>query len=278
MKKAIIYGATGTGKNVYRECASKYQVVYFVDGDPKLWGQYVYGVEVKGIDSLSVEDADVILLGVLTGQEQVMEELTSKGFSEEQIVSRYVDLAARARRDSIEKISIIFERKKVKGAIAELGVYRGDFAKVMNEVFPDRTLYLFDTFEGFPEQDMCYEEKNELLTDKVGKLNNTSVEFVLGRMPHQEKCVIKKGYFPDTAVGLEEEFCFVNIDTDLYKPIFSGLEYFWPRMVENGYIFVHDYFSFSYGGARKAIDEFAEKYNVGFVPIGDTLSVAFVKK
>ena len=49
-------------------------------------------------------------------------------------------------------------------------------------------------------------------------------------------------------------------------------------MVENGYIFAHDYFSQSYTGARKAINEFAEKNNVGFIPIGDTLSIAFIKK
>lgn len=98
-------------------------------------------------------------------------------------------------------------------------------------------------------------------------------------MPYREKCIIRKGYFPDTAVGFEnEQYAFVNIDVDLYKPIMAGLEYFWPRMVENGYIFVHDYFSFSYDGAQKAINEFAEKNNVGFIPIGDTLSVAFVKK
>ena len=69
----------------------------------------------------------------------------------------------------------------------------------------------------------------------------------------------------------------MNIDVDLYKPIKAGLEYFWPRMVENGYIFVHDYFSNSYAGSRKAIDEFAKEKGLGFTPIGGTLSVAFVK-
>ena len=267
MKRAVIYGATGTGKDVYRKVCSSYQIIHFVDGDPKLHGQFVCGIEVKNPEELTVDGVDVIFLGVLTGQETVMNELYLKGFSEEQIITKYVDLASRARRDCIEKIVRIFADKKVGGQIAELGVYRGDFAKEMNEVFCDRKLYLFDTFEGFPEQDMQYEEENDLMMDKVGKLSNTSVDFVLGRMPHPENCIVRKGYFPDTAEGLEEEFCFVNIDTDLYKPI-----------LENGYIFVHDYFSLSYGGAKKAIEEFAEKYHVGFIPIGDTLSVAFVKK
>ena len=46
--------------------------------------------------------------------------------------------------------------------------------------------------------------------------------------------------------SLDYGYAFVNIDVDLYKPLLAGLEYFWPRMAENGYIFVHDYFSFSY--------------------------------
>ena len=160
-----------------------------------------------------------------------------------------------------------------------MGVYRGDFAKVINEIFPERKFYLFDTFEGFPEIDLNYEIEHGLLKNEVGKLSNTSVEYVLNKMPYRDKCIIRKGYFPDTTEGLEnEQYAFVNIDVDLYKPIISGLEYFWPRMVENGYIIVHDYFSFSYDGARKAINEFAKKNNIGYVPIGDTLSIAFVKK
>ena len=43
--------------------------------------------------------------------------------------------------------------KNVPGAIAEVGVYRGEFAAVLNQLFSDRALYLFDTFEGFSEND-----------------------------------------------------------------------------------------------------------------------------
>lgn len=36
----------------------------------------------------------------------------------------------------------------VPGAAAELGVYRGQFARCINRLLPDRTLYLFDSFQG----------------------------------------------------------------------------------------------------------------------------------
>lgn len=280
MSTAVIYGATTTGKRVYQKVKDKYQVIYFVDGNPEMIGGQIEGLDIKERKEILDAMPDVVVMGILTGYEDAVKYLVDHGYPEEKIICKYVDLNSRARRDCLEKISSILREKGVSGgAVAELGVYRGDFAKVINEVFPERTLYLFDTFEGFPKEDMDYEIENNLLLNQVGKLTNTSTDYVLSRMPHREKCVIRKGYFPDTAVGLEEErYAFVNIDVDLYKPILAGLEYFWPRMVDNGYIFVHDYFSFSYAGTRKAIEEFSEKYQAGFIPIGDTLSVAFVKR
>lgn len=279
MKTAVIYGAATTAKCVYEEVKGQYAVRYFVDGNPAFIGSRIDGLEVKGREAILEARPDLVVMGILTGYEDAVEYLIQNGFPEERIICRFVDLNTRARRDCLEKIAMILEDKAVPGAVAELGVYRGDFAKVINTVFPDRKLYLFDTFEGFPEEDMNYETENHLLLNTVGKLSNTSVEYVMSRMPRPERCVIRKGYFPETAAGLEEErYAFVNIDVDLYKPILAGLEYFWPRMAENGYIFVHDYFSFSYAGTKKAIEEFSERYHVGFTPIGDTLSVAFVKK
>ncbi|WP_251493057.1 TylF/MycF/NovP-related O-methyltransferase [Otoolea muris] len=279
MKTAVIYGAATTAKRVYEEVKSQYAIQYFVDGNPAFIGTRIDGLEVKGREAILEARPDLVVMGILTGYEDAVEYLIQNGFPEERIICRFVDLNTRARRDCLEKIAMILEDKEVSGAVAELGVYRGDFAKVINTVFPERKLYLFDTFEGFPEEDMNYETENNLLLNTVGKLSNTSVEYVMGRMPHPERCVIRKGYFPETAAGLEDErYAFVNIDVDLYKPILAGLEYFWPRMAENGYIFVHDYFSFSYAGTKKAIEEFSERFHVGFTPIGDTLSVAFVKK
>src|SRR3954469_19259810 len=45
----------------------------------------------------------------------------------------------------------------VAGNVAELGVYKGDFSKRLNQLFPDKKLYLFDTFSGFDERDISIE-------------------------------------------------------------------------------------------------------------------------
>ena len=274
MSTAAIFGATGTGKRVYTSVKDKYDVRYFIDEDTSLVGKDNFGVPIYNVEHLLQEKPDVVIMGKLTGLDDSVEFLSENGFEEYRIITNYVDLPIRARQSALKCISSLIQDKEA-APCAELGVYRGDFAKIINETFPDRKLFLFDTFEGFPEQDMNYEVENKLVLDKVGKLSNTSVDYVLGKMPHPEMCIVKKGYFPDTAAGMEnEKFAFVNIDVDLYKPIKSGLEFFYPRMIKGGYIFVHDYFSLSYGGSKKAVDEFATEHNVSFTPIGDTLSVA----
>ena len=181
------------------------------------------------------------------------------------------------RLATLELVADEIKSKNVKGNIAELGVYKGKFARYLNRYFPDRILYLFDTFEGFDNQDKKKEIENEFSTGDQD-FSNTSVNEVLSRMKFQDKCVIKKGYFPDSAKGLNDEFAFVSIDTDLYDPIYNGLVFFYPRLVKGGYIFIHDYNNDGYKGAKQAVDLFCKQNNITLVPIPDAAGTAIITK
>lgn len=162
----------------------------------------------------------------------------------------------------------------VPGDIAEVGVYHGDFAAVLNRAMPDRTLYLFDTFEGFDSEQEQFDIQAFGMTHKRD-FSDTSADFVLSRMVHPERCVIRKGLFPKTTTGLEHcRFCFVSLDPDLYEPIRDGLAFFYDRMSPGGFIFVHDYNNSAFPGAKQAVLEFAKKRNVAFVPITDAFGTA----
>ncbi len=50
------------------------------------------------------------------------------------------------RLSALELISFRIKNKQLVGNVAELGVYKGKFARYINQYFSDRTLYLFDTF------------------------------------------------------------------------------------------------------------------------------------
>jgi O-methyltransferase len=172
------------------------------------------------------------------------------------------------RLSTLELVSQEIISKKIPGNVAELGVYKGKFSKYINNYFPNKTLYLFDTFEGFDERDKETETK-ENFSGGDQDFSNTTVEKVLAIMPYPKQCRIVKGFFPESATGIEDVFCFVSLDTDLYEPIYNGLVYFYPRLSKGGYIFIHDFNNDAYKGARKAVEHFCRENNVAFVPIPD---------
>lgn len=183
------------------------------------------------------------------------------------------------RIGSLELASREIYNRGIQGAVAEAGVYRGDFAAYINKFFPNRRLYLFDTFEGFAAKDIEVERINKYSSRKEGFYGDTASEIVLDKMIYKNNVVIKKGYFPDTTEGIDEQFCFVSLDMDLYQPIKAGLDYFYPRLCGGGYIFIHDcnIGHAVYKGARTALLEFAEKEKIGYVMLPDNKTAVIVK-
>ena len=138
----------------------------------------------------------------------------------------------------------------VPGAIAELGVFRGEFAAAMNTLLPDRRLYLFDTFAGFDPAEAAPE-------GLAAAHENASAEAVVQRLPHAERAIIRAGLFPETAAGLEGEiFALVSLDADLEESTLAGLRWFVPRMAKGGYLLLHDWNHPGLPGVRAA----AERY------------------
>ena len=71
---------------------------------------------------------------------------------------------------------------------------------------------------------------------------DTSEEYVRERFKEMPNVIVKKGIFPDTTLGLENnKYCLVSLDCDLYQPILDGWRYFYPRMSPGGYVFLHDH-------------------------------------
>ena len=137
----------------------------------------------------------------------------------------------------------------VPGAAAELGVYRGFFARCINQLLPERKIYLFDSFEGFAEEACA--------TDTFQAAHaNTTIEKVLAILPYPEKVILKPGFFPESLNGLEESFCLVSLDVDFYQTTLEGLRYFWPRIAEGGYLLLHDWGNPKPPGVAKALQDF----------------------
>ncbi|MCC4233069.1 TylF/MycF family methyltransferase [Sphingobium soli] len=176
-------------------------------------------------------------------------------------------LAARQIRD-----------RGVPGAVAELGVYKGDQACLINRLFADRTLYLFDTFSGFSDRDLDAESEGNFSSAIVGDFVDTSIELVESKLPHPDRAKFFPGFFPETAEGLEETFAFVSLDVDLYDPTRAGLHWFYDRLSPGGYIFVHDYNNCRYMGVSKAVDAFVAATGACLVPLPDFAGSVVIAK
>lgn len=193
---------------------------------------------------------------------------------ERKIDNSYLDYV---RLSALELISYEINRKGLRGNTAELGVYKGKFARYINQYFPDRLLYLFDTFEGFDRRDIDRDIQMQFSAGKQD-FSDTSVEGVLKIMPSPEKCVLVKGFFPESAKEIDDDFVFVSIDTDLYDPIYHGLNFFYPKLVDGGYLFVHDFNNDGYRGVRRAVEQFCEELQINFFPLPDSCGSAVIMK
>ena len=152
----------------------------------------------------------------------------------------------------------------VPGAAAELGVYRGFFARCINQLLPQRKLYLFDSFAGF--------SKDAQATESFQAAHrNTAIDKVLSIMPHPETVTVKPGFFPESLEGLDARFCLVSLDVDFYQTTLEGLRYFWPRLEPGGYLMLHDWGSPKLPGVAKALADFEAElgYRIPSVPLCD---------
>ena len=161
------------------------------------------------------------------------------------------------RRDMITLLLRTLVEKNILGAMAELGVYKGNTARLIHNYLPEREFYLFDTFEGFTERSVTAEKGHTDFDTKGSKFSDTSIPKVTAHIASQnDNITFHQGYFPDSlpADFSEQKFAFVHLDADLYEPILEGLKYFYDRMSTQGIILVHDYNAWI--GARKAVDGF----------------------
>lgn len=274
-RKALIFGSGVTGQQIKRK-ASDFDVVGFIDNDPKRIGKQIEGLPIFCLSSISDDDYDEIIVAVVSGFDAVVNQLVDSNVPKEKINAEFLITPIRARESFVYEYAELVTDFNVPGAIAEGGVFRGDFSKVLKAAFPRKEIYLFDTFCGFPDNSISTEDGSGA-TLAAGHLAVDSINDVLETIGDTEKCHIRKGTFPGTTVGLEDKvFTMVSLDFDLYQPTLEGLRFFCPRMAENGLILIHDYFNSGYPGVRAAVNLFLseEKTRKRFMPVGDSYSIA----
>lgn len=298
---SVIFGASNHCICIKRGLEKYYgvQVSAIVTNTESRWGKKIDNVLVSSPQELLNMDFDKIFVCVLKGVScsEIEAQLESMGMPREKIVimrtsREYMDAFIEkdpVRKNWIKAFSEYTKESGISGSVAECGVLYGNTAIFINKYWPDRTLHLFDTFEGFSEQDIVYDINSFPTFNKNGTFHKNGfkadtpdsiIEAVKSRMSYPENLNIHKGYFPECAGIIEDRFCFVSLDMDVYQPQLEGLRYFWNKMEPGGVILLHDYFSPDLPGVKAAVRDFEEELGEMLLkfPIGDDCSIAVIKR
>jgi O-methyltransferase len=168
--------------------------------------------------------------------------------------------------------------RNVEGDFVECGVYRGGNAILAADVFrrsaTKRSVWLYDTFVGmtaptsldvnyegvsaeakfFEKQkadhnDWCYATVEEVKKNfQKASLLDPNVKFIKGDVFNT---LSEHSLVP-------EKISVLRLDTDWYESTKLELEVLYPRLSKGGIIIIDDYGS--WGGARKAVDEYFSVY------------------
>jgi O-methyltransferase len=161
----------------------------------------------------------------------------------------------------------------IAGALAEVGVWRGETSAFLHRLAPERRLYLFDTFTGFEAQDLPAGASD-------ARFRDTSAEAVRRRVGPSESVILVPGHVPGTlARAAGERFAMVLLDLDLYEPTRASLEFFYPLLEPGAYLVMHDYNnSESQWACKRAFDEFLAGKPERIVELGDVWGSALIRK
>lgn len=313
-RKVILYGLGNEGKFLAdRNVEDCYcDIVCIIDKNHV--GQKYQGIEIVGLSDVCNFEYDYVLIGskryekemvrefsdkypedynkivLLSGQCQIIRNRNNIRFMEiDKSEMTYTEnLGEYVRFRTLELVANQIDGN-VCGEIAEAGVYNGDFASAMNRLLPRRKMYLYDTFEGFNEEDISMDVENaytkseyfQKISFKVAEPTlEGHIQVIKKKMATPDNVIFRIGNFPDTIKEeSEKKFALVSLDMDLYRPTRDGLSFFYERLSNGGFIFMHDYNTPNHSGIRKAVVEFESKMGeVHKIPIPDEFGTLLITK
>lgn len=151
---------------------------------------------------------------------------------------------------------LLLESGAVNGDVVELGCYRGKTAAFL-ACLTDKRLWLYDSFEGWPEPLPEETAANHHLVRGALTAFQHEVEKTFEATGQPQPYRIVRGFFKDILPEqLPEQIAFAHLDGDLFESISQSLALVYPRMVPGAYCVVDDYHDPNYPGAKKAVDAF----------------------
>lgn len=147
--------------------------------------------------------------------------------------------------DELAYLRGILQMLEAEGEAAEIGVYHGATAQIIQQELLGREIHLFDTFGGIPSE---YAEEN--WPNGAYRCSLDDVRSNIG-----EDFIFHKGDIVKTKIEAPSRLCFVHFDLDVYFPLQDSLGFFYDKLSPGGVMLVSNY-DRSHPGVIRAVDEF----------------------
>ena len=146
------------------------------------------------------------------------------------------------------EIMVLLAQSAPPGDFVEIGVYAGGSAYHLYEVaqLQDRTLHLFDTFNGMP----VYTEGLDVFRLGTFKPDRHTDIRLQAMMPRAKFYI---GLYPETHPSDLPPVAFIHCDCDQYISYRSVIDTMWPLVVPGGIMLFDDYPYLP--GAKRAVEE-----------------------
>jgi hypothetical protein len=153
------------------------------------------------------------------------------------------------------------------GNLIECGASRCGTTVVMAQFLrakgSDKHIFVLDSFEGFPPEEVEHERAEGLNTSGPQAFTSTSLDYVQAKFKAlrvAEYITPIKGFFQDTLESVDSDWCFAFIDCDLRDSLVYCAERIWPRLSSGGCILFDDYNSVTHRGAVLGVDKFVQDH------------------
>jgi O-methyltransferase len=144
-------------------------------------------------------------------------------------------------------VKILETPPDVAGDIVECGTWKGGTAVNLSLVcrITGRQLVVFDSFEGLPVPEAGDRRGEDYRPgDFSGSLRE--VRENIQRHGALERCEFIRGWFRDTLPHLDRPVILAYLDVDFEKSLEQCVRYIWPRLADQGYIFIDEFGDLDY--------------------------------
>jgi predicted O-methyltransferase YrrM len=162
----------------------------------------------------------------------------------------------------------------IEGELVEFGTFRGATAYCMLNATQNKSMHLYDTFKGIPDNNMTEHERSVGL---LGAFNDTSADHVrecLSRFA--DRIHTHEGLIPNTLdQSGPAKIAMMHVDLNLAKPTLQALQWAFPRWATGGICLLDDYLWDGYEDQRSSVENFFAQHGRSIIALPTGQGIVF---